>query len=111
MKTLRLMMLAALSAMLFAPNCLAGYGSEYRPEYDLLTPAPHQFDIEAEDTWQFLDDNSTLRRRIDFSADSAIRLGPDLGTSQLQQPEVLISYWFDRVNAAQFQFRDFSLFR
>jgi len=110
MKTLRLMMLAALSAMLFAPNCLAGYGSEYRPEYDLLTPASHQFDIEAEDTWQFLDDNSTFRRRVFSSTDSAIRLGPDLGTSELHQPEVLISYWFDSVNAAQFQFRDFSLF-
>ncbi len=103
-------MLLAFAAMLSAPNCFADYGSEHRAEADLLTPAPHQIDIEAEDTWQFLDDNSTLRRRVDSSTDTAIRLGPDLGTSQLQQPEVLISYWFDSVNAAQFQFRDFSLF-
>ncbi|MDO8431373.1 MAG: hypothetical protein Q7S58_03085 [Candidatus Binatus sp.] len=111
MKALRLLLLLTFGVALYAVNCFAGdYGSEHHAEYDLLTPAPRQFDIEASDTWQFLDDNSAARRRVDSSLDSTIRLGPDLGTTQLQAPEVLISYWFDSVNAAQFQFRDFSMY-
>jgi hypothetical protein len=89
-----------------AANTLASdFGSEHPSEYDLLTPAPHQFDIEADDTYQFVTGDSILRRRVNSFPDSAIRLKHDLGTSQMQNPEVLATYWFDSVNAAQFQFR------
>src|SRR5882757_11474 len=105
MKALRLLLLMTLAIALYAFNCAADdYGAEHRAESDLFTPARHQIDIEASDTWQFLDDNSAARRRVNSSLDSTIRLGSDLGTEQLQAPEVLISYWFDSVNAAQFQF-------
>jgi hypothetical protein len=111
MKVQLVLLVFTLSLLLNGLNAIAGgYGSAHQAEYDLLTPASHQFDIEASDTWQFLDDNSVARRRINSSTDSAIRLGPDLGTEQLQAPEVLLSYWFDSANAAQFQFRDFSMY-
>jgi len=48
---------------------------------------------------------NTLRRRINSFPDSAISLQHDLGVSQLQLPEVLLSFWFDDVNPVQFQFR------
>jgi hypothetical protein len=97
------------AALLTSSNCFAGdFGSLHMSEFDLLTPAPHQFDIEADDTYQFLVGNNTVRRRINSAPDNAISLQSDLGVSQMQVPEVLLSYWFDSVNSAQFQFRDFS---
>lgn len=81
-----------------------------QPTYSLLTPAPHQIDIEGEDTYQFLTSNSVVRRRINSSLDSAIRLDPDLGNNNMQVPEFLGTYWFDSVNAAQFQFRYFATY-
>jgi hypothetical protein len=111
MKALRITALLMFALALTALNSFAeDYGATHRQEYDLLTPAPHQFDIEGSDTWQFLDDDSSARRRVDSSIPSNFRFGPDLGTSQLQAPEALISFWFDDVNAAQFQFRDFSMY-
>lgn len=106
MRVCRLAIFLSIAMTMIAANCFASdFGSEHPEQYDLLTPAPHQIDIEASDTWQFVTSNSTLRRRINSALDSAIRLGPDLGTTEMQVPEVLISYWFNSENAAQFQFR------
>lgn len=80
-------------------------GAERGTGYDLLRPAPHQFDIEADDTYQFVTGDSIFRRRINSFPDSAIRLKHDLGTDQMQNPEVFATFWFDSENAAQFQFR------
>jgi hypothetical protein len=111
MKVFRLFSLLTFALALTALNAFAeDYGATHRQEYDLLTPARHQFDIEASDTWQFVDDNSSARRRVDSSIPSNMRLGPDMGTEQIQQPEVLTTFWFDEVNAAQFQFRDFTMY-
>src|SRR5258708_3907570 len=111
MKAFRLLLLLTMGSMLIAVKCYAqDYGSTHRADYDLLTPAPRHFDIQASDTWQFLHANTPAKRRINSSIPSTSRFGPDLGTTQLQAPEVLISYWFDSVNAAQFQFRDFSMY-
>ncbi|MGB3551895.1 MAG: hypothetical protein WA993_14485 [Candidatus Binatus sp.] len=111
MRLIRLAMALAVTALVVSTNCWASdFGSLREPDFDLLTPAPHQFDIEAEDTYQFLVGANTLRRRIDSFPDSAISLQNDLGVSQMQLPEVLLSYWFDSVNAAQFQFRYFGLY-
>lgn len=76
----------------------------------MLTPAQHQFDVEVGDTYQFLVGNNTLRRRINSFPDSAISLQHDQGVSQMQVPEVLATFWFDDVNAAQFQFRYFGIY-
>ena len=106
MRLCRLAIFLAIAITMVAANGFASdFGSEHPEQYDLLTPAPHQIDIEASDTWQFVTSNSTLRRRINSALDSAIRLGPDLGTTEMQVPEALVSFWFDSVNAAQFQFR------
>src|SRR5262249_28104673 len=92
-----------------AVTCEAScFASAFENRYNLLTPRAHQLDIEASDTWAFVSDSSTVRRRKDSSPDTAIRLGPDMGTTEMQLPEVLLSYWFDSVNAAQFQFRWFA---
>jgi hypothetical protein len=99
-------MVLVFAALLTSANCFASdFGSLHMSEFDLLTPAPHQIDIEADDTYQFLVGNNTVRRRINSARDSAISLQNDLGTSQMQVPDVLLSYWFDSVNSAQFQFR------
>ena len=106
MRIVRLAMALIVTALMTPANCFAGdFGSLQQSEFDLLTPSRHQFDIEAGDTYQFLVGNNTLRRRINSAPDDAISLQNDLGTSQMQVPEVLISFWFDTVNAVQFQFR------
>jgi hypothetical protein len=102
----RLLMLLLVATLATLTTCSASeFGSAPASEFNLLVPAPHQLDIEADDTYQFVTPDSTLRRRVDSSRDSAISLKRNLGTSQMQNPEVLISYWFDNVNAVQFQFR------
>jgi hypothetical protein len=104
-------MALVVTALVASANCFASdFGSLREPGFDLLTPAPHQIDIEADDTYQFLVGANTLRRRINSFPDSAISLQNDMGVSQMQVPEVLLSYWFDSVNAAQFQFRYFGIY-
>jgi hypothetical protein len=104
-------MVLAVFALLTGANCYADEFSSMRvTEADLLTPAPHQFDIEADDAYQFTVGANTLRRRINSFSDSAISLQHDLGVSQLQLPEVLLSFWFDQVNAVQFQFRYYGIY-
>ncbi len=104
-------MALVVTALVASANCFASdFASLREPGFDLLTPAPHQIDIEAGDAYQFLVGANTLRRRINSFPDSAISLQHDLGVSQMQLPEVLLSYWFDSVNAAQFQFRYFGLY-
>ncbi len=111
MRLVRLAMALVVTALVASANCFASdFGSLREPGFDLLTPAPHQIDIEAGDTYQFLVGANTLRRRINSFPDSAISLQHDLGVSQMQLPEVLLSYWFDSVNAAQFQFRYFGIY-
>src|SRR5208337_1393606 len=111
MRLVRLTIALVVTALVASANCFASdFGSLREPGFDLLTPAPHQIDIEADDAYQFLVGANTLRRRINSFPDSAISLQHDLGVSQMQLPEVLLSYWFDSVNAAQFQFRYFGLY-
>ena len=111
MRLVRLAIALVITALVASTNCLASdFGSLREPDFDLLKPAPHQIDIEADDTYQFLVGANTLRRRINSFPDSAISLQHDMGVSQMQLPEVLLSYWFDSVNAAQFQFRYFGLY-
>jgi len=111
MRLTQLAMALVLTALLTSANCFASdFLSLREPGSNLLTPAPHQIDIEADDTYQFLVGANTLRRRINSFPDSAISLQNDLGVSQMQLPEVLLSYWFDDVNAAQSQFRYFGLY-
>jgi len=98
-------------ALLTSANCFAeDFFSLRNPDADLLTPAPHQIDIEADDAYMFTIGSNTLRRRINSFPDSAISLQHDQGVSQLQLTETLLSYWFDQVNAFQFQFRYYGIY-
>jgi hypothetical protein len=98
-------------ALLTSANCFADdFFSLRDPGADLITPARHQIDIEADDAYMFTVGANTLRRRINSFPDSAISLQHDLGVSQLQLPEVLLSFWFDDVNAVQFQFRYYGIY-
>jgi hypothetical protein len=100
MRLVRLAVALVIIGLLTSANCFADdFFSLRDPGADLLTPARHQIDIEADDAYMFLVGPSTLRRRINSSPDSAISLQHDLGVSQLQLPEVLLSFWFDDVNA------------
>jgi hypothetical protein len=111
MRLVKLAIALVVIGLLTSANCYAtDFGSMRVSEGDLLTPAPHQFDIETDDAYQFTLGSNTLRRRINSFADSAISLQHDLGVSQLQLPEVLLSYWFDSVNAFQFQFRYYGIY-
>ncbi|MGB0059205.1 hypothetical protein [Candidatus Binatus sp.] len=104
-------MAIVVTTLLFSANCFADdFFSLRDPGYDLLTPAPHQIDIEADDAYMFTVGSNTLRRRINSFPDSAISLQHDLGVSQLQLTETLLSYWFDSVNAVQFQFRYYGIY-
>jgi hypothetical protein len=83
-----------------------------------FSPTPGQVDLELHDVASFVDDNSLVRRRDFFShrihdlrnRDSALYFGHDLGVRTLQMPELQATYWFDGINAVQFQFRYFGLY-
>src|ERR1017187_5943949 len=73
MRLVRLTMALVVTALVASANCFASdFGSLREPGFDLLTPAPHQIDIEADDTYQFLVGANTLRRRINSFPASAI---------------------------------------
>ena len=111
MRLVRLTMALVVTALVASANCYASdYFSLRDPSADLLTPAPHQIDIEADDAYTFLVGTSILRRRINSFPDTAINLTSDQGVSQLQLTEVLLSYWIDSVNALQFQFRYYGIY-
>src|SRR5579863_4544547 len=111
MRLVRLTVALVVTTLLASANCFASDLFSLRdPGADLLNPAPHQIDIEADDAYMFLVGNNTLRRRINSFPDSAISLQHDLGVSQLQLTETLLSYWFDSVNAVQFQFRYYGIY-
>src|SRR5271170_3342926 len=114
MRFVQLTMAVVVATMVASANCFAGdLGDLFSlrdPSADLLIPAPHQIDIEADDAYMYLLGNNTVRRRINSFPDSEISLQHDLGVSQLQLPEVLLTYWFDSVNAVNFQFRYYGIY-
>ncbi len=78
----------------------------------LLTPRRHQFDLTFGDGWEFVDPNSIVRRsnnrllRLPSQGQgSALQLSGDLGLSTLQLPSLRTTFWFNTVNALQFQAR------
>jgi hypothetical protein len=77
-----------------------------------FTPQRHQWDFDLSDGWQFVNPNSIVRRNNfrDKGAPpgSAIRLSGDLGLSTLQLASLHTTFWFDPVNAIQFQSRYFA---
>lgn len=70
-----------------------------------FTPQAHQFDLEVADNSLFDDGSSLVRRRQDSVRGSALHLGDDLGVDTLQMPTLHLDYWFDELNALEFQFR------
>jgi len=119
MRLVQLTMAVVVTILVASVNCFASdlFASDLSdlfslrdPSADLLVPAPHQIDIEADDAYMYLLGNNTLRRRINSFPDTEISLQHDLGVSQLQLPEVLLSYWFDTVNAVNFQFRYYGIY-
>jgi hypothetical protein len=77
-------------------------------EDPFLAPHRHQFDLLADDTYSFVDPSSVVRRantRRTNVPTSAIHLSGDLGLSTLQLPATTMNFWFDNVNAIEFQAR------
>jgi hypothetical protein len=79
------------------------------PDYERTPAGAHQIDLELSNVTDFVDDGSLVRRREASTAGSALYLGPDLGVSNMQMPEVSGTFWFDSLNAIQFQWRSFIL--
>jgi hypothetical protein len=75
-----------------------------------FAPQRHRFDLELNNVSSFVDRSSVVRRRQDSISGSALHFGPDLGVNSLQMPEVKASFWFDNLNALQFQWRSFLLY-
>lgn len=76
----------------------------------IAAPRALQLDLEVNNVSSFLDDSSLVRRREDSISGSALHFAPDLGISTLQMPEVHATFWFDDLNALQFQWRSFLLY-
>jgi hypothetical protein len=77
---------------------------------DSYAPRRHQLDFELSDFAAFPTDDSLIRRREASIAGSALHWGPDLGVTSYQQPGINGTFWFDDLNALQFQFRYFALY-
>lgn len=75
-----------------------------------FAPRPHQLDLELSNMSDFVTSDSLIRRREASIPGSAFYWGPDLGVDTMQQPGIKLTYWFDRLNALQFQFRYFALY-
>ncbi len=71
-----ILVIALLSLAIAIPTARA---ADVELPENLLTPERHQIDIDGDDTYEFLTSNSAVRRRVDSSLDSTIRLRPDLG--------------------------------
>jgi hypothetical protein len=72
---------------------------------DFYAPRRHQLDLEISNFAGFPTDDSLIRRREASIAGSALHWGPDLGVTSYQQPGFNGTFWFDDLNALQFQFR------
>jgi hypothetical protein len=75
-----------------------------------FTPRAHQFDLELADNSLFDDGSSLVRRRQDSVRGSALHLRDDLGVDTLQMPTLHLDYWFNELNAVEFQFRYLALY-
>ena len=105
---------------LFPPNAAGetSNGASSLPQDTSFAPRPGQLDLELHDVVSIVDDSSLVRRRDSIyprandvrNRDSALHFGPDLGVRTLQMPELQATYWFDGINALQFQFRYFGLY-
>jgi len=114
-KLFRASLVSLLCAMTFAIVPARSHAQDFttqsRAEHSedpFYAPRRHQFDLLADDTYSFVDPSSIVRRansrRTNFPA-SAIRLSGDLGLSTLQLPATTMNFWFDNVNAVEFQAR------
>lgn len=89
---------------------VAGAGAAAMRPAPFMSPQRYQFDLELNNISGFVDDSSLVRRREDSIAGSALHFGPDLGVSTIQLPEVNATFWFDSLNAVQFQWRSLLLY-
>ncbi|HLI81627.1 MAG TPA: hypothetical protein VKV03_16680 [Candidatus Binataceae bacterium] len=58
----------------------------------------------------FDDGSSVVRRREDSINGTALHLGDDLGVDTFQMPTLHLDFWFDELNAIEFQFRYLALY-
>ena len=56
------------------------------------------------------DASSVVRRRQDSINGSALHLSDDLGVDTFQMPTLHLDFWFNELNAIEFQFRYFALY-
>ncbi len=68
-----------------------------------FSPRPHQFDLEVANNFMLDDGSSLVRRREDSINGSALHLAGDLGVDTFQMPTLHLGFWFDELNAIEFQ--------
>ena len=91
-------------------HALGNESSSVIPTHSFLTPQPQQFDLEFADNSMFDDRSSLVRRRQGSINGSALHLSDDLGVDTLQMPTLHLDFWFDQLNAIEFQFRYLALY-
>ena len=75
-----------------------------------FTPRSHQFDLEIANNFMVDDGSSVVRRREGSINGSALHLKGDLGLDTFQMPTLHLDFWFDELNALEFQFRYLALY-
>src|SRR6266446_3687130 len=72
-----------------------------------FAPHSHQLDVEIANLSSFVADTSLVRVREHNIAGTRFHLAQDLGMQTMQIPRVLLTYWFNELNAVQVQLRYF----
>lgn len=86
----------------------ADYSGSVKPRFDLLNPEPGRFEFEMEYLSGFRGPGSIVRVRENQTEGTGLHFG-SLGINTVQMPSVELTYWFNRVNAINFQFRYFDV--
>ena len=105
-----ILLINLLLIVLLANGWAAGQASGPAASESFFTPRPHQFDLEIADNFMIDDGSSVVRRREDSISGSALHLAGDLGVDTFQMPTLHLDFWFDELNAIEFQFRYLALY-
>jgi hypothetical protein len=100
-----------MAALLAPPRAVAqSIPANPLPNGSFFIPRPHQFDFEIANNFMIDDPSSVVRRRENSINGSALHLKSDLGVDTFQIPTLHLDFWFDELNAIEFQFRYLALY-
>src|ERR1700674_2218185 len=108
MKTCRRLASIVALLALARTTALAADLASASPAYDLLNPRPGQFEVNVENLSGFIGSGSIVRVREFQTEGTGLHL-PALGINTVQLPDIDLTYWFNRLNAANVQFRYFDV--